>query len=118
MAVMVLVQIRAELAEKELILLEKEKELLEKEQTLLVLKEEVSARRGLVVGWGCHRCNQAAGSRGFWFDEATVHESLCKTWLLGGATPAGCRQAQAQAATAAVAAAGRATSMHFTPRIT
>lgn len=35
-------QIRAELAEKELILLSKEQELLEKEQTLLVLKEEVS----------------------------------------------------------------------------
>jgi hypothetical protein len=34
-------QIRAELAEKELILLEKETELLEKEQTLVVLKEEV-----------------------------------------------------------------------------
>ncbi len=34
-------QIRAELAEKELILLEKETELLEKDQTVLVLKEEV-----------------------------------------------------------------------------
>ncbi len=36
-----LVQIRAELAEKQLLLLEKEQELLEKEQTLVVLKEEV-----------------------------------------------------------------------------
>jgi len=35
-------QIRAELAEKELILLQKEQELLDKDQTLLVLKEEVS----------------------------------------------------------------------------
>lgn len=35
-------QIRAELAEKELALLQKEQELLDKEQTLLVLKEEVS----------------------------------------------------------------------------
>jgi hypothetical protein len=34
-------QIRAELAEKELILLQKEQELLDKDQTLLVLKEEV-----------------------------------------------------------------------------
>ncbi len=41
-------QIRAELAEKELILLEKETELLEKEQTLVVLKEEVRWE----VGWG------------------------------------------------------------------
>jgi hypothetical protein len=41
-------QIRAELAEKELILLEKEKELLEKEQTVVVLKEEVR-----VCGTGC-----------------------------------------------------------------
>jgi uncharacterized protein HemX len=36
-----LVQIRAELASKELALLQKEQELLDKEQTLLVLKEEV-----------------------------------------------------------------------------
>jgi len=34
-------QIRAELADKELILLQKEQELLDKDQTLLVLKEEV-----------------------------------------------------------------------------
>lgn len=39
-----IVQIRVELAEKELILLEKEKELLERDQTLIVLKEEVSVR--------------------------------------------------------------------------
>lgn len=40
--VCVAVQIRAELAEKELILLQKEQELLERDQTLIVLKEEVS----------------------------------------------------------------------------
>jgi hypothetical protein len=37
-------QIRAELAEKELALLQKEQELLDKEQTLLVLQEEVRSR--------------------------------------------------------------------------
>ena len=39
------VQIRGELAEKEIVLLQKEKELLEKEQTLLVLSEEVCVGR-------------------------------------------------------------------------
>ena len=39
------VQIRGELAEKELVLLEKEKELLEKDQTLAVLREEVYENR-------------------------------------------------------------------------
>lgn len=39
---LLLYQIRAELAEKELALLQKEQELLDKDQTLLVLKEEVS----------------------------------------------------------------------------
>jgi hypothetical protein len=38
---MFFLQIRAELAEKELALLQKEQELLDKEQTLLVLQEEV-----------------------------------------------------------------------------
>lgn len=49
------VQIRAELAEKELILLEKETELLEKDQTVLVLKEEVSGRGATLgcSGWLC-----------------------------------------------------------------
>jgi hypothetical protein len=35
-------QIRSELAQKEIILLEKEVELLERDQTLVVLKEEVT----------------------------------------------------------------------------
>lgn len=35
-------KIRAELAEKQLVLLQKEQELSEKEQTLLVLREEVN----------------------------------------------------------------------------
>lgn len=40
-------EIRAELAEKELILLQKEQELLDKDQTLLVLKEELELERKL-----------------------------------------------------------------------
>ncbi|KAL6753302.1 hypothetical protein V8C86DRAFT_3140054 [Haematococcus lacustris] len=42
-----LTEIRAELAEKELILLEKEQELLERDQTLTVLKEELELERKL-----------------------------------------------------------------------
>ncbi|KAI3428364.1 hypothetical protein D9Q98_006744 [Chlorella vulgaris] len=40
-------EIRAELAEKELVLLEKEKELLEKEQTVMVLREELEIEKKL-----------------------------------------------------------------------
>lgn len=45
-------QIRSELAEKELILLQKEQELLEKDQTLMVLKEEVRPFTHVVIQ--CH----------------------------------------------------------------
>jgi hypothetical protein len=49
------VQIRAELAEKELLLISKEKELLAEEQNVSVLREEV---RALVHGRGIHaRCS-------------------------------------------------------------
>jgi len=58
-------EIRAELAEKELVLIAKQQELLDKEQTLLVLREEVRAtslqhERGSDAGclprpcWACH----------------------------------------------------------------
>ncbi|KAL4442133.1 hypothetical protein ABPG77_011394 [Micractinium sp. CCAP 211/92] len=40
-------EIRAELAEKELVLLEKEKELLEREQTVMVLREELEIEKKL-----------------------------------------------------------------------
>lgn len=40
-------EIRAELAEKELVLLEKQEELLEKEQTVMVLREELEIERKL-----------------------------------------------------------------------
>lgn len=50
---LLLLQIRAELAEKELALLQKEQELLDKEQTLLVLKEEVRHSKGLLQWLQC-----------------------------------------------------------------
>jgi len=40
-------EIRAELAEKELVLLEKEQELLDREQTVMVLREELEIERKL-----------------------------------------------------------------------
>ena len=43
-------EIRAELAEKELVLLGKEQELLERDQTVQVLREEVSARHTIHLG--------------------------------------------------------------------
>lgn len=42
------IQTRAQLAEKELILLQKEQELLEKEESVMVLKEQV---RGAIIEW-------------------------------------------------------------------
>lgn len=61
-------QIRAELAEKELTLLQKEQELLDKEQTLLVLKEEVSSSAFIGGSWGaramtCSRAHLPAQTR-------------------------------------------------------
>ncbi len=55
-------QIRAELAEKELILLQKEQELLDKEQTLMVLKEEVGHRRcrSLLYAWSLYQSADGA----------------------------------------------------------
>ena len=55
-------QVRSELAEKELILLSKEQELLEKDQTLLVMREEV--RAGVPRPYAIIHIHASRGARG------------------------------------------------------
>ena len=64
-----MVQIRGELAEKELILLQKEQELLDKEQDVLVLTEEVGGGHVLEI--------QHAGPTSS--DRLTYRQPLCVT---------------------------------------
>lgn len=75
-------QIRAELAEKELTLLQKEQELLDKEQTLLVLKEEVSSSAFCVWGsWSAqamYDLQQSAPTT-----STNTHQQKQQTQLLG-----------------------------------